>query len=150
MLPKQDSKVQVEGFASSELIASQMESRTQTSIPSNISHNTWNPQNFHTLTTLAKGTYSTIQLVQSPHTKKLYAVKARSKTLIQENSETNFILTEKDILLLAQKERYPFIVGVFGGFQTSSQILLYLEYCGGGSLSQCLQNGGRFGVEKTS
>lgn len=140
---------QTETFAPSEPMASHKEPRNRVEKPSNPSQNEWHPKNFHTLTTPTKGTYSTIHFVQSIHTKKLYALKARNKKLIKENSESTFIHTEKDVLLLAKKENHPFIIEVFGGFQTSSQILLYLDFCDGGSLSQHLQRGGKFGVEKT-
>ncbi|RDI81536.1 hypothetical protein Vi05172_g8380 [Venturia inaequalis] len=106
MSSKQNMKEQTEALTPSKSIASHKEMKNQIEKPSK----TWDPQNFSTKTTLAKGTYSTIHLVQSSHTKKLYAVKARNKSLIEQNSETKFIHTEKDVVLLAKRENHPFIL----------------------------------------
>lgn len=148
MSPDQNTMAQTECLAPPTSSASHSGLQKQKHIASN-SNKTWNPKNFHTLSTVTKGTYSTIHLVQSSHTNNLYAVKARSKTAIQDNDETDSIHTEKEVLLLTKKEKHPFTVEVFGGFQTPSHILLYLEFCKRGNLSQYLRNGGRFDIEKT-
>jgi serine/threonine protein kinase len=115
---------------------------------SNVPNSNWDPQHFKTLTTLGKGNYATIHLVESSHSKQLYAMKTRSKRIIHENSETEFISTEETILLLAKREKHPFVVDVFGGFQTQSHIMLYLEFCQGGSLRHHVTVGPQFDVER--
>jgi hypothetical protein len=127
----------------------EIEQENKATAPSKIAHNPWNPQDFKTLTTPAKGTYATIQLVESSHTKQLYVIKARNKSVVYANSEIEFINTEKEILLLAKKDKHPFIAKVFGGFQTQSQILLYLEFCQGGNLKHHVSIGPRFDLERT-
>lgn len=109
----------------------------------------WDPHNFEPLVTLGKGNYATIYLVESSQTKQLYAMKARLKRLIVENSETDFISTEIEILKRAKKAKHPFVVEVYGGFQTRSSIILYLEFCQGGSLMRHLISGQKFSVERT-
>jgi serine/threonine protein kinase len=106
----------------------------------------WNPQHFKSLATLGKGNYATVHLVECSQTRRLYAMKVRSKLLARSNSEP--IATEKTLLLLASREKHPFIVEVFGGFQTPSFFILYLEFCQGGDLLQYLQSAGKFDVER--
>lgn len=125
-------------------------SELQEAKPTTTSADDWHPQYFTTLSTIRKGTYSTIHLVQSSHTgQNLYATKTRKKTIIYENGETTSINTEKEISTLAKMEKHPFIIEVFGGFQTPSLIILYLEFCEGGSLFSLLNNGDRFDVART-
>jgi serine/threonine protein kinase len=52
-------------------------------------------------------------------------------------------------LILAKKEKHPFVVEVFGGFQTRSHIILYLEFCQGGDLMHHINTGGKFSLERT-
>jgi serine/threonine protein kinase len=115
---------------------------------SNIPCSRWDPTCFETLTTLGKGNYATVYLAESSQTKQLFAMKVRSKVILQANSEMNSMSNEKEILLLAKRENHPFVVEVFGGFQTQSHILLYLEFCQGGDLLHHLNSGTRFGIER--
>lgn len=106
----------------------------------------WDPQHFESLATLGKGNHATVYLVESSQTKQLYAMKVRSKLLAWSNSDP--IGTEKTLLLLASEEKHPFIVNVFGGFQTPSFFILYQEFCHGGDLLHHLQSGGKFSLER--
>jgi hypothetical protein len=112
-------------------------------------HSNWNPQHFATLKTLGKGNYATVYLVESLQTKELYAMKTRSKRYLDDTSEQWTINTEKTILLLAKREKHPFIVEVFGGFQTQLHILIYIEFCQGGNLMHHLTAGVQFCLERT-
>jgi serine/threonine protein kinase len=118
-------------------------------IQPDLSRSEWDPRNFEPLVTLGKGNYATVYLVESPQTKQLYAMKVRSKKLIVANSETEYIGTEMTILQQAKKEKHPFVVQVFGAFQNHSYIMLYLEFCQGGSLMQHVSAGQEFTVERT-
>lgn len=104
----------------------------------------WDPQNFESLTVLAKEVY----LVESSQTKQLYAMKVKSKSILQQNSETETVGKEKAVLLLAKQDKCPFVVEVFGGFHTQSHVQFYLEFCQGGNLMHHIQIGGRFGRER--
>jgi serine/threonine protein kinase len=125
------------------------EQRDEVTIRSNVPHSKWDPRQFKTLVTLGKGNYATVYLVESSQTKQLYAMKVRSKKLLQMNSEIESIGTEKTILQLAKKEKHPFVVDVFGGFQTQSHIMLYLEFCQGGDLMHHVQCGEQFNLERS-
>lgn len=115
----------------------------------NVSLDRWNLRHFKSLMTLGKGNYATIYLVESLKTKELFAMKTRNKTYLQEDSEIDSIRAEKTVLLLAKRENHPFIVKVFGGFQTQSHIMLYLEFVQGGDLMHYLQSGDKFDLERT-
>jgi hypothetical protein len=119
-------------------------------IDSDVLISKWDPRRFECLHTLGKGHHATIYLVKSSQTKELYAMKVRSKRLIQISTEIKSISTEKEILLLAKRGKHPFIVEVFGGFQTQSHTMLYLEFCQGGDLMQNLHSSAPFGIERTS
>lgn len=115
---------------------------------SNVPRSKWDPRHFESLITLGKGNYATIYLVESLQTRQLYAMKVRSKTFLQVASDIESSSTEKAVLLLAKREKHPFVVEVFGGFQTQSHIMLYLEFCQGGDLMHYLNTGGQFDIER--
>lgn len=114
----------------------------------NLSRSQWDPQNFESLITLGKGNYATVYLVESSQTRQLYAMKLRSKRLLQMVSDTESINTEKAVLLLAKREKHPFVVEVFGGFQTESHIMIYLEFCQGGDLMHHVNTGEKFDMKR--
>lgn len=115
---------------------------------SNLPRSKWDPWNFKSLITLGKGNYATVYLVESSQTKQLYAMKVMGKKFLQETSDIESIRTEKAVLLLAKREEHPFVVEVFGGFQTQSHIMLYLEFCQGGDLMHHVRAGERFDVKR--
>lgn len=114
----------------------------------NMPRSKWDPQHFEFLTTLKKGNHAAIYLVESSQTKQLYAMKVKSKKSLLVTSEIESINTEKALLLLAKREKHSFVVDVFGGFQTQSHVMLYLEFCQGGDLMHHLTTGGRFEIER--
>jgi hypothetical protein len=138
----------IAGSKSLRFVSDENEPRDEAQYRSNASHNSWNPQSFNPLKTLGKGNYATVYLVEAKQTKKLYVMKVRNKRLIHENSEINYISAEKQILLLAKRDKHPFIVEVYGGVQTQSHIILYLEFCQGGDLMHHIQSGEQFGIER--
>jgi serine/threonine protein kinase len=108
----------------------------------------WDPKHFESLTTLGKGNYATVYLVQSLQTEQLYAMKVKSKRTLEMNSALESVRTEKAILLLAKKEKHPFVVEVFGGYQTQSHVMIFLEFCQGGDLLQLVRTGGPFNTAR--
>ncbi|KAF2666433.1 kinase-like protein [Microthyrium microscopicum] len=109
----------------------------------------WNPRNFETLFTLGQGNYGKVYLVEALQTKQLYAMKVRSKAVVQDCQELDSAGAEKEVLLLAKRDKHPFVVEVYGGFQTQSHIMLYMEFCPGGSLMYYLQRQGKFDTQTT-
>jgi serine/threonine protein kinase len=114
----------------------------------NATHNKWDSRHFKILKTVGKGNYATVYLVQSLQTQQLYAMKVRGKKFLHENSEISSIGTEKEILLLARKAQHPFVVEVFGGFQTQSKIMFFLEFCQGGDLMHHINAGEQFDLKR--
>jgi classical protein kinase C alpha type len=115
---------------------------------SNTPHSKWDPQHFQFLKTLSGGNFAAVYLVKSSQTQWLYAMKMKRKQFLQETSEVESIKTEKELLLLAKRQNHPFVVEVFGGFQTQSTVLLYLEFCQGGDLMHHVRSSGPFGIER--
>lgn len=109
----------------------------------------WDPRRYDSLMTLGKGNYATVYLVESSETKQLYAMKVRSKKLVHECSEMESLSTEKTILQLAKRQNHPFIVKVFGGYQTRSHIMVYMEFCQGGDLMHHVAAGVHFDAERS-
>jgi serine/threonine protein kinase len=111
-------------------------------------HCKWDLRHFKNLNIIGRGNYATVYLVESLQTHQLYAMKVRGKQLLYENSEIDSISTEKAVLLLARKEKHPFVVEVFGGSQTPSEIMFFLEFCQGGDLMSHLQAGELFDMKR--
>lgn len=111
-------------------------------------HGKWDPRQFEPLTTLKGGSHTAISLVQLSQTQQLYAMKTYRKKDLQD-ADIQSINTEKALLLLAKRGKCPFVVEVFGGFQTSSHVMLYLEFCQGGDLMHNLRTDGPFDLERT-
>jgi hypothetical protein len=147
--PKDNASDQAHGSVQSfRFVSDENDQGDETQHPSNILHSTWDPQGFEPLMTLGKGNYAAVYLVEAKQARKLYAMKVRNKRLIHESSERKYVSTEKAILLLAKRDKHPFIVEVYGGFQTQSHIILYLEFCQGGDLMHHIQSGKQFDVDR--
>jgi len=68
-------------------------------------------------------------------------MKVLSKDKIMENRLTRYALTERNVLSTV---RHPFIVNLNYAFQTTSELLLLMQFCPGGDLSEYLQLEKRF------
>jgi serine/threonine protein kinase len=151
VLPRDYDSNEQESIASNQSLPATLDKNEQgdeTNNGSNIPHSKWDPRHFEFLTTLKGGTYATIYLVESSQTQQLYAMKVKSKGFLHVTSEIESINTEKALLLLAKRGKHPFVVDVFGGFQTQSHVMLYLEFCQGGDLMHHVRTGGQFGIER--
>lgn len=87
---------------------------------------------FDVLKLLGKGSYGKVYLVRFKKDKQLYAMKAMSKRLIEDQDQIDAVLLEKEMLL---KTRNPFMVSAQFSFQTNSKVFIVQDYVPGGELS---------------
>ena len=69
---------------------------------------------FKTISVIGKGSYAKVLLVKHITTNTLYALKVLKKKQIQQNNQTQNVLTERQILIKIKK--HPFLIKMEGCF----------------------------------
>ena len=107
-----------------------------------ISDNTSRPimsmAEFTVIRTIGKGYCGRVLLAKKHSDNKLYALKAISKSRLVNSSLLPRTIAERNILLQAN---HPFIPKLYAAFQTENQLILVLEFVGGGDLQHHLDKG---------
>ena len=87
--------------------------------------------NFDIISTLGRGSYGKVMLVEMKSDHQRYAIKTVRKSLLVPSHKVHTIITERNILV---RVKHPFIVELVSAFQTESKFYLVLEYASGGEL----------------
>jgi len=94
---------------------------------------------FKILAKIGKGNSANIMLAESKHSMKLYAIKVLKKELLIANDEINIAMREKRILEVTTEEKHPFIIRLFGTFQSETKLCFVMDYIPAGDLMWQLQ-----------
>lgn len=94
------------------------------------------PEDFKLIRLIGKGDVGRVYLVARKTTGKVYAMKILSKEEMIKRNKVRRVLTEREILVLAQ---HPFIVPLYYSFQSRDYLYFVMEYCSGGEFFRTLQ-----------
>ncbi|KAH0785480.1 AGC family protein kinase [Histomonas meleagridis] len=100
---------------------------------------------FRILSTIGRGFFGKVMLVQHRTTGELFAIKSIQKKRLIETSKINTVIAERNILM---KAKHPFLVRLCFSFQTSSKFYLGLEYASGGELFYHMEKRGAIPIDE--
>ena len=102
---------------------------------------------FNFLAVLGKGNFGKVMLAETKTSKQLYAIKVLKKEFIIENDEVESTKSERDVFIIANRARHPFLLNLHACFQTETRVYFVMEYISGGDLMLHIQRG-QFGTKR--
>ncbi|KAK7933760.1 hypothetical protein WMY93_004656 [Mugilogobius chulae] len=91
-------------------------------------------EDFRYVSVLGRGHFGKVLLAEFQKKGKLYAIKALKKKEIVTRDEVDSLMSEKRIFEMINASRHPFLVNLFGCFQTDDHVCFVMEYLPGGDL----------------
>ncbi|XP_051749226.1 serine/threonine-protein kinase N2 isoform X2 [Ctenopharyngodon idella] len=97
-------------------------------------------EDFNCISVLGRGHFGKVLLAEFKRTGKLYAIKALKKGDIVTRDEVDSLMCEKRIFETINVSRHPFLVNLYGCFQTPDHVCFVMEYSPGGDLMTHIHN----------
>jgi serine/threonine protein kinase len=91
-------------------------------------------EQFRLISVLGRGHFGKVILSQYKPTSKYFALKTLKKGDILARDETESLMSEKRVFELSTRHKHPFLINLFGCFQTPEHIFFVMEYAVGGDL----------------
>ncbi|KAI6206234.1 hypothetical protein M3Y94_00884500 [Aphelenchoides besseyi] len=91
-------------------------------------------ENFRLISVLGRGHFGKVVLSQHRQSQQYYALKVLKKGDILAREEVESLMVEKRIFEVATRHQHPFLVNLFGCFQTAEHVFFVMEYSMGGDL----------------
>uniref|UniRef100_A0AAQ6ABM7 protein kinase C n=1 Tax=Amphiprion ocellaris TaxID=80972 RepID=A0AAQ6ABM7_AMPOC len=89
---------------------------------------------FKCISVLGRGHFGKVLLAEYKKSGKLYAIKALKKGDIVTRDEVDSLMCEKKIFEVINGTRHPFLVNLYGCFQTADHVCFVMAYSPGGDL----------------
>ncbi|XP_069573430.1 serine/threonine-protein kinase N2 [Brachyistius frenatus] len=89
---------------------------------------------FRCISVLGRGHFGKVLLAEYKKSSKLYAIKALKKGDIVTRDEVDSLMCEKRIFEVINVSRHPFLVNLYGCFQTADHVCFVMAYSPGGDL----------------
>ncbi|KAM6901998.1 serine/threonine-protein kinase N2 [Lycodopsis pacificus] len=91
-------------------------------------------EDFTCISVLGRGHFGKVLLAESKKSDKLYAIKALKKGDIVTRDEVDSLMCEKRIFEVINTSQHPFLVNLYGCFQTADHVCFVMAYSPGGDL----------------
>ncbi|TKS84055.1 Serine/threonine-protein kinase N1 [Collichthys lucidus] len=97
-------------------------------------------EDFNCLSVLGRGHFGKVLLAEYKKSGKLYAIKALKKGDIVTRDEVDSLICEKRIFEVINASKHPFLVNLYGCFQTADHVCFVMAYSPGGDLMTHIHN----------
>uniref|UniRef100_A0A669DUC3 protein kinase C n=1 Tax=Oreochromis niloticus TaxID=8128 RepID=A0A669DUC3_ORENI len=97
-------------------------------------------EDFKCISVLGRGHFGKVLLAEYKKSGKLYAIKALKKGDIVTRDEVDSLMCEKRIFEVINSSRHPFLVNLYGCFQTADHVCFVMAYSPGGDLMTHIHN----------
>ncbi|XP_075935547.1 serine/threonine-protein kinase N2 [Anarhichas minor] len=91
-------------------------------------------EDFTCISVLGRGHFGKVLLAENKKSDKLYAIKALKKGDIVTRDEVDSLMCEKRIFEVINTSQHPFLVNLYGCFQTADHVCFVMAYSPGGDL----------------
>uniref|UniRef100_A0A665WL67 protein kinase C n=1 Tax=Echeneis naucrates TaxID=173247 RepID=A0A665WL67_ECHNA len=91
-------------------------------------------EDFSCISVLGRGHFGKVLLAEYKKSGKLYAIKALKKGDIVTRDEVDSLMCERRIFEVINSSRHPFLVNLYGCFQTTDHVCFVMAYSPGGDL----------------